>query len=269
MQKTLRELVQHSIDRYRSEQETVVQTGVTTPTLLPTAPIQTPPLPSTPPLVPHSIPSVSPVLAHLGSTAATGVNGQQQLQHLHHPEGHANGIRGPLFAMTLLQSMPPAIRAYATNPLFHEALCYSQAAVFACSSATRAFSPSVYALAPVSSGVNRQATGVARVRRPDLSTLSLTTERLTAALEWVQTREGGGLICPREIGVVAECGMRDIYERIEDAIQVCQWNDLLNGVFLHGERSEEVCGRVGYLEAVMRLTMFFNSASRGSRRMLR
>lgn len=193
MQGALRQLVQQSIDTYRSEQDALAHTGVTTPTLLPVPPMQTPPLPSTPPVVPHSIPSLLPPQAHLGGAAVHGQVSGQQLA-------------------ALIQAMPPAMKIYATNPIFHEALCYSQAAIFTCSSSS-AFPPCT-----TPAMLRRKTAGITRVQRPDLSTLSLTSGRLTAALEWTHKREAGNRICPREIGEVADCGMREIRERIDDGM---------------------------------------------------
>ena len=202
MQTTLRDLVQNSIDTYRSEQDTTAHTGVTTPTLLP-VPLA--------PQAPHSTLLPLPQVLFGAAATAGGANNAGATAALT-PNGHFG------FSAALLQAMPPAMKAYASNPLFHEALCYSQAAVFTCSS--RAFNPSPIRQRPrVSASCASIPVRVQRathVQRPDLSTISLNTGRLVNALEWVRMREVGESVSPSEIGNVAECGMRDVREQLEE-----------------------------------------------------
>jgi len=214
MQRALRDLVQHSIDTYRNEQDATSQphqTGVTTPTLFPVPPIQTqtpaPPHPGTPPLLPHPIPLVSHPQSSFPPAAANGSPTAQ----------HRNASDHLLGALLLVAA--PALKGYATTPLFREALCYSQAAIFTCSSSTSfPYRPSRPSLS--APRVPRTTTAdVVTARRPDLSTLVLTTARLVTALEWVRTcEEGYHRICPREVSDVVESGMRGVRERIEDGM---------------------------------------------------
>jgi hypothetical protein len=225
MQSALRDLVQHSIDMYRREQDVMSlahQTGVTTPTLLPVpippAPAPAPPAQPVPVPVPgvphsHSIPHANPSINAPTQLGFPAVIGQQN--------NNINvNVNDYLFGALLLVAAP-ALKEYATTPLFQDALCYSQAAIFTCSS-SNSFSCCMQKTTTTTTSISSPATtttttGGVRIQRPDLSTLVLTTSRLVTALEWVRTREEGyNRICPREVWDVADCGMREVRERIED-----------------------------------------------------
>jgi hypothetical protein len=161
----------------------------------------------------------------------TLANGNAQLNpsnaHAVNGIGNVNGnVNGRLFEALLLIAAP-TLGEYTATPLFQDALCYSQAAIFTCESSNS------FGSHPTN-GQNRgtRAFGGTRVQRPDVSTLVLTTSRLVAALEWVRPRGDGGpsiggrrrwwSVCPREVAEVAEGAMREVGERIEDG--ECDWN---------------------------------------------
>ncbi|KAG8769429.1 hypothetical protein FRC20_003962 [Serendipita sp. 405] len=52
------------------------------------------------------------------------------------------------------------------------------------------------------------------------------------------------MVRPKEVAEVIRCGVEGARQRVQEALQVCEWNDLLDRVFLRGERSDELIERV-------------------------
>ncbi|KAG8815050.1 hypothetical protein FRC17_000876 [Serendipita sp. 399] len=284
MQRSLRTLIQHSIDMYKEEQEAsngfVGTTGVVTPphpgTLTPTSTFA-----PTTSIIPA--PGGASLQATTTHSTVGGLNGQtlQSVaspapltplsilphileEHTLETDDESSGmLASPIFSPTEpsrpnsqsdshtlystdATSVSPAVQPdesqasspseiarsrrhwmWGSNPLFIDALGYTQSSLFTCS---------------------RSST-----HRSDLS-LALTVGRLQGASELLDRIYHGcgvvdkygriGLVRPKEVAEVIQYGVEGARQRVQEALQVCEWNDLLDRVFLRGERSDELIGRL-------------------------
>lgn len=218
MHALLRTQLQHAIDMYRAEQESLHGMALLH-TTAPTPGTTTPPLafPPTAALVPSA--------QIAGSTHSFGLDTRQvpltPLSMSLHPDfvaASSSSVSTPTISHVVTDRDFES--TYCASPLFVAALQYTQGCLF--TATTSRSSPS---------------------QRQDLS-LSLTPGRLSSALELLDRMHSNKEIRPKEVASVVSNGMQLAADEVAQALQVCQWNDMLDRVFQQGERSDQLVEQI-------------------------